>query len=66
MARISPASPVRPSAPFPFLQVNLQVSSHSDLGQPLVNVDLDDGHTSYALALVPETKYYWQVTPSTR
>ena len=55
--------PQRSSAPFPFLHVNLQVSSRPDLSRPIVNVDLDDSHTSFRLALMPETKYYWQVMP---
>ncbi|MCL5098755.1 MAG: hypothetical protein M1608_14735, partial [Candidatus Omnitrophica bacterium] len=55
--------PERPGAPFPFLKVNLEVSSHEDLSRPIVDVDRDDSHTGCRLALVPETTYYWQLTP---
>jgi hypothetical protein len=56
--------PEHPGSPFPFLHVNLRVSTRPDLSRPIANVELDDAHTSYRLALVPETEYYWQVTPT--
>jgi hypothetical protein len=55
--------PWRGSAPFPFLNINLKVSMHSDMSGPIVDIDLRDHQTAYRVALVPETTYYWQVTP---
>src|ERR1039457_1404415 len=57
--------PQRPAsaAPFPFLRVNLQVADNLQYTIPLINVDLDDHQTSYRVALVPEQKYYWRLTP---
>jgi hypothetical protein len=57
--------PQRPESvsPSPFLRVNLQVADNPKYIAPLANVDLDDHQTSYRVALVPEKKYYWRLTP---
>lgn len=59
------AYPQRPrsAAPFPFLWVNLQVADNPQYTAPLVNLNLDDHQTSFRVALVPEKKYYWRLTP---
>lgn len=44
-------------------QVNLKVSDKADLSNLLVNVDLPDNQISYRLALCPQTRYTWQITP---
>jgi hypothetical protein len=43
--------------------VELIVSAQPDLGRPIVDVRLPAAETTYRLALRPNTKYYWQVTP---
>ena len=57
--------PQRPQSvsPMPFLHVTLQVADNPQYSAPLVNVDLNDNQTSYRLALLPEKKYYWRLTP---
>ena len=57
--------PQRPESvsPSPFLRVNLQVADNPKYTAPLANVDLDDHQTSWRVALVPEKKYYWRLTP---
>ncbi len=41
----------------------LVVSSHEDLSTPIVRVPLPENRTTYRLAVVPQTTYFWQVTP---
>jgi hypothetical protein len=52
--------------PYPYFnypQVVLRVSANPDLSQPLVDLVLRDNQTAYRMALLPQTTYYWQVTP---
>jgi hypothetical protein len=48
----------------PYYSINLKVSQNSDMSDPLVDVPLKDHQTFYQLAVLPETTYYWEITPS--
>jgi hypothetical protein len=48
---------------FCYVGVSLRLSSRPDLRDPIVDAILPEDRTSYRLALLPETTYYWQLTP---
>ena len=47
----------------PIINIRLRVSEQPDLDEPIVDVDLRDHQTSYRLAVVPGTTYYWEIVP---
>jgi hypothetical protein len=53
----------RDAAPFPFLNMTLQVADNPDFQKPIVEVDVDDHVNSYAVAVVPDKTYYWRLIP---
>jgi hypothetical protein len=57
--------PQRPQAvaPFPFLNMNLQVADNPEFKTPIVDANMADNQNSYAVVLVPDTKYYWRLIP---
>jgi len=57
--------PQRPQSvsPFPFLNMTLQVADNPDFRNPIVDMNVDDHQNDYAIALAPDKKYYWRLTP---
>jgi hypothetical protein len=47
----------------PIINIRLRVSERADFGEPIVDVALRDHQTSYRLAVVPGTTYYWEIVP---
>ncbi len=43
--------------------MSLQVADNAEFSNAIVDLDVDDHVTSYAVALAPEKKYYWRLTP---
>lgn len=64
-ARLRWQYPQRPRAvaPFPFLTMNLQVADNPGFRAPILDTNVADNQNSLPVALVPETKYYWRLTP---
>lgn len=57
--------PQRPRSvsPFPFLTMTLQIADNPQFHAPIVDVEVDDNQNSYPVALAPDKKYYWRLTP---
>ena len=51
------------SALHPASNIHLIVSSHEDGSAPIVDVTLPENVTTYRLAVVPQTTYFWQAIP---
>lgn len=57
--------PQRPRsvAPFPFLDMNLQLADNPEFQGCVLDLNVDDHQNSCAVVLVPDKKYYWRLTP---
>ena len=51
------------SSHHPASKTHLIVSSHEDASSPIVDVMLPEDVTTYRLAVVPRTTYFWQAIP---